>query len=693
MEIQSKVIQRLPESLAQNINSQVNLSSIQECVIELVNNSIDANATNISIVIDIRRLSIKVTDNGEGISYENLENIAKFCHTAKWIEEDKPISTLGFKGLALASIASLSSVVITSRYQHDRSTNSVRIDFGERSPVYKSSEPKSSHGTTVFISSLFSTVPVRKKHILSQPDLSQIESLKRDLVPIAVSKPQVTISIHDFANKSFLYIPGIANSSISRDISTLKAVHGTHVAIRWQTVHAKVKDVNVTGTIAIDPIRGRQAQYIIINNHRLEDISVYNEINAAFTSMIPLTSSQDQNLFMVYIFNVTYPIVVSNLSSAAFNLEPTTEQIQYIKKLILALISKFLQAQGLEGNLKRHKRQVKPQKLKARKTDPTDVLAKSNSRYAFFDKKEHLGRVTAAQKEDSTFCERHANSHSQPSRLSLKPRPMERVEIKDPASPPLEPLDLGPASSKYFSSLGTDHRLEKKFYRADLKSIEFISQVDKKFLMVNVFTKERNKKCLAVIDQHAADERVMLEKFFNEITSKSLQETATPLAYPLKIYLSEDEYKFLGEYYNLFRQFGILFSLASDWSHLKEGKVLFLTLTHVPELAFRKVSPATGQINKEFAEKLVLGYTRDLMTKKCSTLPIDHSLNWTISIRNYPVALVELFQSKACRSAIKFGDELTKEQCIKLIENLSNCMFPFQCAHGRPSLVPLMDFS
>lgn len=693
MEIQPKVIKPIPEALSQNVNSQVNLSSIQKCVIELVNNSIDANATNISIVIDIRRLSIKVTDNGEGISYENLQNIAKFCHTAKWIEEEKPLLTIGYKGLGLASIASLSSVVITSRYQQDKSTYSVRINFGERSPVYKSTEPKSSHGTTISISSLFSTVPVRKKHILSQPDSSQIESLKRDLVPIVLSKPQVTISIHDFSNKSFLYIPSAALSTTPRDISTLKAVHGIHVATRWQTVHAKVKEVNVTGTIAIDPIRGRQAQYIIINNYRLEDISIYNEINAAFSSILPPTSSQEQSYFMVYVFNVTYPIVFSKISSAAFNLEPTTEQIQYVKKLILTLISKFLQAQGLEGNLKRRKQQAKPPKPKAPRKDPTDILAKSNSRYAFFDRNEHLGRVTVTQKKDYALCESHGNSQNKPFRLSLKPRPMERIKIQHPSSPPPEQLDLGPTSSKYFSALGTDYRLEKKFHRSDLKSIQFISQIDKKFLMVNVYIKENNGKCLAVIDQHSADERVMLEKFFNEITSKSLQETATPLAYPLKIYLSEDEYKLLSEYYNLFRQFGILFSLGSTRSHSKEGKMLFLTLTHVPELAFRKVSPSTDQINKDFAERLVLGYARDLMTKKCSLLPIDHSLNWTINIRNYPVALVELFQSKACRSAIKFGDELTKEQCITLIDKLSNCMFPFQCAHGRPSLVPLMDLS
>jgi DNA mismatch repair protein MLH3 len=65
--------------------------------------------------------------------------------------------------------------------------------------------------------------------------------------------------------------------------------------------------------------------------------------------------------------------------------------------------------------------------------------------------------------------------------------------------------------------------------------------------------------------------------------------------------------------------------------------------------------------------------------------------SWVSKIRTCPQGIIDMLNSRACRSAIMFNDELSKEQCEAIVCRLADCAFPFQCAHGRPSLVPLVD--
>ena len=64
--------------------------------------------------------------------------------------------------------------------------------------------------------------------------------------------------------------------------------------------------------------------------------------------------------------------------------------------------------------------------------------------------------------------------------------------------------------------------------------------------------------------------------------------------------------------------------------------------------------------------------------------------SWLERVHTCPQGLIDMLNSRACRSAIMFNDELSADQCQRLVQKLSRCLFPFQCAHGRPSLVPLV---
>ncbi|VVT51301.1 uncharacterized protein SAPINGB_P003051 [Magnusiomyces paraingens] len=512
-------IKLLPDSLSLSITSQVNVASLCECTIELIRNSIDANSTFISVVFDIEQLSVRVTDNGNGVLPSDLENIGLPYHSSKWTPSG-PTQTFGFKGSALASIASLSVLTVTSRHVTQAAAKSIRISYNHRSKVYSPRDFGPNHGTLIVVSGLFSRLPVRKKHIHETPVSLHLDALKQAILPIAITKPHVTISIHDSNNKSLLHIPSITTNLIPRHIMTLRAIYGSYIINRWQTVHTIVNGFDVKGTIAFDPARTKLAQHIIVNSKRLENFEIYKELNDLFT---------------------------------VIGLDLTT--------------------------------------------------------------------------------------------------------------------------------------LEKRFNRNDLASLKLISQVETKFLLVtiNSTSASGSQKCLAIIDQHAADERVKLEALFTETTATALANSSTPLAHPVRISLSDTDHHILAESVSLFRQFGIVYHLSSQ-----KWKKPFVLLTHVPEIAMRKIIPTTETLDTKFAHKLLIGHINDVSKHRTSSALPDLSLHWSVAIRSFPVALIELLQSKACRSAIMFGDLLTLEQCKILISNLSNCMFPFQCAHGRPSMVPLI---
>lgn len=544
------------------------------------------------------------------------------------------------------------------------------------------------------ITGLFLHTPVRQKSVLSTSDLAQIEKVKRAIFPLVITNPEITISIHDPENHSLLHIPGTTSVPLPRHVTALRATFGSHIANRWQTVHTTVKDVDVRGTIAFDPVRNGQIQHVIINSRRLETSPIYKRLNTIFSDLASTRLTSDSGLYMVYVFEVNYERTISDCACYSVLGEIELDRLAYIEKLLVAIAKKLLKAHGHTLNSPENKGGILKNTDTKKKQIPTDTLVYSSARTARSNENELRGRLIT-RKPNGTISLNCCTRNNQ--RMSIPHATP--TELNTDTLKPLTPTLLPSIASKYFDrspyDLGIDlTALEKQFTKSDLSSLKLISQIDNKFLLVKIVSSQPYKplqSCLAVIDQHAADERIKLEHFFTEITTMSLHQTATPLEFPFKMTLSEQDYFFFQESSRLFRQFGIAYHMGpQNLLHATKKEKLFLLLTHIPELALRKVSPTTSRLEIEFVHKLLLGHAKDVMEKRASALPIDHSLHWSVSIRNYPVALIELFQSKACRTAIKFGDELSKHQCDTLLQQLSSCMFPFQCAHGRPSVVPLI---
>lgn len=253
-------------------------------------------------------------------------------------------------------------------------------------------------------------------------------------------------------------------------------------------------------------------------------------------------------------------------------------------------------------------------------------------------------------------------------------------------------LDIG----KAFRSIGGPvGRLSK----GALRSAEIISQVDKKFILIKMttsVTQSRSESAqadldlLVLVDQHAADERRILEDLLYELCEYNAPVTLEP---PLRIEVTGWELELFQKEVKHFQDWGISYN-AFDCLSKKAGPWLIVT-TLPPVIAERcRLDPTvlTNLLRNEV-------WNVQLRSKKLPTETTSAELSgtrtstWLQRVRDCPEGILGILNSRSCRSAIMFNDELSVEQCQSLINRLARCAFPFQCAHGRPSMIPLLDLS
>lgn len=235
--------------------------------------------------------------------------------------------------------------------------------------------------------------------------------------------------------------------------------------------------------------------------------------------------------------------------------------------------------------------------------------------------------------------------------------------------------------SKYFKNPVSNRLEDYKITKKKLKRCEVISQVGDKFILA--VCKTSLGGILLIIDQHAADERIKLEGLLTRLTQISDSDSII-LDTRYTIATNSEEYNLLEKHISWFAVFGIYYLL--------ENKSVIIT--RAPQIICDKLKSFKDTFNRcSFIRDLLVGFVHDIREYRVAQNPLQKNFDWRTNLQNIPNELLDLFKSKACREAIMFGDSLNREQCTKLVKQLSKCTFPFQCAHGRPSVVPLVSFN
>ena len=265
-----------------------------------------------------------------------------------------------------------------------------------------------------------------------------------------------------------------------------------------------------------------------------------------------------------------------------------------------------------------------------------------------------------------------------------------------------------------------------KMSREGLKNAVVMSQVDRKFILLTMAREQANSsphvnfetknELLVLVDQHAADERIRVEALYKEMfTTTSLEISnvqssqghssainTTYLTNPITFTVKSREHNLFYRHCAHFAKWGILFDLGQPQlgpSLVESEDACHITVRTLPlGIAERCRADVKCLIElmrceiwkkeearKCFSESTAEASSADSSRQNCS------DPGWLHRIRDCPQGILDLLNSRSCRSAIMFNDVLSLAECQTLIQRLSACHFPFQCAHGRPSMVPLVD--
>lgn len=207
-----------------------------------------------------------------------------------------------------------------------------------------------------------------------------------------------------------------------------------------------------------------------------------------------------------------------------------------------------------------------------------------------------------------------------------------------------------------------------KINKQDLLQTHFVSQIDNKYILIKVGILSN---LLVLIDQHAADERIRVEALLRDLTNQQPCVLKTPLCFDL---LSSREYDLFLDQSAYFAKWGI--------EYILDGRGYSGT---VPQVSIHTLPPVIAERCRT-DPSLLIQLLRTEVWKSAGNGRDRGLVN-----SHPPQGILDMLASRACRSAIMFNDVLSVEEAKRLIMLLAKCDLPFQCAHGRPSMVPLIE--
>jgi DNA mismatch repair protein MLH3 len=587
-------LRRLDREVINKLSSQASLPSFASCACELVKNSIDAGATTVHIDINIDQTSLSVTDNGSGLSYEELQSVARPHVTGNTVSLNDTITTYGFRGQALADISQLSLLTIESRVAGEKSYT-LSIHQSKRLAIIPTKDINDieyhSFGqqfTRVTVRNLFSNLPVRQMILHETP--KTLYSVRQELLPILLDNSDVSFKLFD-TGSLLLSLP--CSNAQARAVNLFRNLHNDKI-VDWYGIDETHFDISVRGIIAkpVGSFTNRQSQFIFVNSKLVNDASLIKEIEQLFRA-VEFGRSKKRIHNGKFSDNFSYPPFMISLTVRQKLAERIEERVQdspVIREATILTLKEFLE-NNLESPFLSHQK-----------------------RLPF--------KVTKTAQEDSGSIQK----------LSI------------------------PHYSTYFNPENGDHQIE----RHHLASAKVIAQVSRKFILVKLLVTEScvTSPILAFIDQHAADERIHFDEQMKSLTSGP---TSVKLIKPITL---QDNLSL--------SQISQLSMWGFKTSDRKE-------VTHLPEILWEYHSQTD--------------YIKEIIAECAFNLNSSQSSSRPITLSSCPSTLVGLITSKSCRNAIKFGDPLTLTECRYLVSKLSVCDNPFQCAHGRPSIIPIVNVS
>lgn len=600
---------------------------------ELVENSIDAGATEIVIKLeDGGKKLISVKDNGSGIEKDDLVNATMPHATSKIKTADDldKIATLGFRGEALASIASVSEMKIISKVRTAEIGYYIESDYG----VLGDLEPfPADDGTVIEVRNLFKNTPAREKFL--KPSKNEEADIVNIVTRLIFTHPEIAFKLV-FDGKEKLHYAG---GSIDEAIIEIYGYETIRDCIQIETEKNGLKISGFIGeTYFVKP--NRTYQTIVLNGRYVQNITLQTAIH---------------NAYAPYLMKRKYPFYVLKIDVAPefvdVNVHPNKADVRFadnhvVYGAIYSIVSKVLEGNAAAIDI------VKPNGY-----FQTGFVVETKSVTDSENKNEENGERKYA---DVVGCDDPVVLPDYLTRLGkfFDPVTAEKEGLFDnlPLSSPssgstetetseekkLSIDDIFAENKKYIEELESRKSNTEKPTQTEISvddNIRVVGQVLKTYL---IFEKGED---IYFIDQHAAHERLLFDKFTEEYKNGKTDEQT--LLVPFLYSVNEKEAEFLTSRFEYFRNAGI------DVAEYEDGVfavyALPLTLLDMDIKAF-------------FDDVL-----SDMSFRKA----------------DMPDIIRDKLAQKACKAAIKSGKTLSQSEIDKLLEKLHGDM-GLKCPHGRP---------
>lgn len=608
---------------------------------ELVDNSIDAGATSIKVEFENGGISlIRVSDNGIGMDREDAHKAFLIHATSKIrsIEDIYDLSTQGFRGEALASIVACSNVTLITKMADQDAGTFIRYEDGK---LITDSEASADNGTVVTVTDLFARIPARYKFL--KKDSTEGMYICSLVEKLAIINSEISFKlIKD--GKTILSTPGSGDMK-----DAIYSIYGKQITSGLIPVNYEYEGTRLTGyTGDTATVRGnRSMQYLFVNNRAIRNTSVSAAIDEAY-----------RNSVMKNRFPICFLAVYVPADKVDVNVHPQKAEVKFSSETdIFRLVY-----HGIKNALS--------SSAPAFPADAADIIGEIKETSSAPERIQiHMDHVSSPVPSSGklrgapTFNDQPTKKEACAANDLLKILSEFKPDIdeisgnnttdiaEDISDNSYEEHDVPEVSSADENEEGPVREIKGEI--ALLKNARFVG------FLFNTYIILQSDEDFFLVDQHAAHERVLYERFMaKKVDRDNEKRDVQTLLVPQIVDLSTADYSFVSDNLDQFEANGFEIEILGDRQ---------IALRAIP-VADRAEDRLKSMSKPSVFFQMILNDLKKETPEKGSI--------W-----------YSLIQTTACKAAIKAHDVITEEEAMSLIDQLVVLDDPYHCAHGRPTYI------
>lgn len=621
----------LPKEIYQLIAAGEVVERPSSVVKEMIENSLDAGAKNITLEIKNGGSTyIRITDDGCGIERDDVRKVFISHATSKISKKDdlNSIATLGFRGEAMASISAVSKVELLTKAENEEIGTRYEIAGGEELEFDDAGCP---NGTTIVVRDIFFNTPARMKFL--KKDVTEGNQVAGIVDRMAISHPEISFRfIRD--GKQVLITSG--NGDLK---STVYSVLGKEMSDSLMSVDYSFNDMRITGFVSKPTAsrKSRAGQYFYINNRIVKSKTAMAALEQAY-----------KNTIMVGRFPACVLNIELNPAQVDVNVHPAKTEVRFANEKPIFDLVYYAVKTAIEND--RTVKEVEFKENPIYRQESKNVCQNNDNKsfqakFDFFKKKdEPPSQQVIKTKPRENFWQVEAPKPEY--KIARDEKPKARVDInieyEEPEEISTAESEDAPKELDIEKVVITDENDNENF----IPNFKLIGEAFKTYLIVEIENE------LYFIDKHAAHERMNFERFKAQATV----ETQMLLA-PIAVNLTKDEFIAISENVELIKKCGF------ELEEFGESQII---VRAIPSL-----------VDGDSVKDLMLEIAQKLLEHKTDILP--DKIDW-------------IYHSASCRGAVKAGDYTSRqeqEMFVKKLLSMPNIRF---CPHGRPVFIKMSKY-